>query len=407
MWIAMTVDEDRVRTLLQTAGVPRSRLDAGELLADGRHSQRRRRLTTVAGAVLAVVAVAVPAAVVLANRTPPPDPPDRPSPVATDISMTPRVEHRRTSLGATVKCTPTAFEVPRGTDFDGALVADPTGRRVVTTTRSHVTTYIWTDGRPSDFNGMNQAVPKAVTTDGVVYGVHIGPPMRSFTYRATEYRPLPPPAGYEHASVVAINGHGDAVGQIFPEGARSERSALVVWSADRRDQPRVIIGPDLTAVGILDDGTVLAAKTGSVNTGPLQSDALVVIRPDDTRVEIDLTGDLDGISPRIKGTAVHGDFLFALYSTTGWPNIHPVRWNLRTGRVEIFDDLFGLKAGNAAGWISATDRAGGDAPAVLIAPDGTARRLSADQHVTWIGPTGTELIGRIGWDGAPLTWRCD
>lgn len=416
----MTVEEDRVRTLLQTTGVPRSRLDAGGLLTDSKHAQRRRRRARVAGAVLAAVAVAAPVGVVWAHGTPErPERPERPDRVATvpGVSSTPTVTHRTSTPGRTARCTPTRYPLPGTFTWRYDFLTDATGRYVIRQNNQETVSYLWTDGKvsqldvPGDRPGF---APVAITSTGVVFGNSTreskSDPVRVFRFADGVNRGLPTPAGFEHAVVLGVNARGDAIGTLArpsnPAVYRpGEATAIVVWPADRPDEPRIIDDGALEPAGILDDGTVIAV-IGNLDKGPLTPAALVAVAPDGARATIELTGELEGISPLVKKMSVSGDYLYGHFTRTRWPDLRPVRWNLRTGQVEIFDDLWALQVGNAQGYFSAADVNAGDTTAVIVAPDGTARRTNADQHIAWIGPTGAELIGRNLADEQVVRWRC-
>jgi hypothetical protein len=141
-------------------------------------------------------------------------------------------------------------------------------------------------------------------------------------------------------------------------------------------------------------------------------DSVVVYRPDGTRLQI-------ATPPGITAQAsVEGDLLFTTTVASqefreadkDQPDPRPVaierpvRWNLRTGQVEIFDNLLGITetSGNSRGWFVAG--AGATGSLVLVAPGQSARSLTASPPLKWISADGSRVIGQ-----APTgieTWNC-
>ena len=386
----MAWDEEDVRTLLLDAELPPSRLDVDELLVAGQRSYRRWRRMTATGAVVAAVAVTVPAVVVATGHWPSRSTPDRFAEFASSAAVT----HRASSIVDMAPCTTVSFRTDEpevapivDTDATGELaVASGYGERSVT---------LWTKERPSTFavpDASASLAPVAVNSAGVVVGTGADGWMAgNWSYRSGEVRRLPTPAGHATGTVRELNETGDALGVLgSPPG-------LVVWPAEGPDSPRVIDGSDLEPLGLRDDGTVV-----TTGTDRLRAPALVFIRPDGSRRTVRIPSEITGLDAGITRDRfgfVRGDVLFA----TAWVGAasHPLRWNLRTGVVEIFDSLTGpVTAGTAGGWLMATD----GNRAVAVSPDGVASRLAAPGSVVWVSAGGTVMIANT--PTGPVTWRC-
>jgi hypothetical protein len=410
-------DDNDVRTLLRDSDIPATRLDVGALMADSRRSYRRRRTGRAAAAVLAVVAVAVPAAVV-ANRW------TAPEPTAGDIATATRVVHRTTVAGGTRECAMTPLPAPMAGAYSVQAV-DDTGERVAAVNYSFQPLTLWTRGVPTLFSWPDLRAQRAravgVTTSGTVVGYDPGDPgdpggtAVSYLYRDGAVHTLAKPDGYRQALVVDVNERGDALGTL---GSPDDRAALVVWPAGRPDRPRVIAEAGLTPVAIRDDGTVIALRTGERRSPVDRGDAVVVHRPDGTRLRIDAPPGFT-LPGSLEYGSVHGDLLFTTLATdqrvefgsdtgepTGYPASRPVLWNLRTGLVEVFDDLFverGSRVAGSGGWFTAKKE-----PAMVadlaVAPDGTTHRLPELARIDWISADGSTLVG--DYEGAAVTWRC-
>jgi hypothetical protein len=388
----MAKDEDDVRTLLLDAEVPPSRLDVGQLLEAGQRSHRRWRMMKATGVVAAVAAVAAPAVVIATGHWPSRSTPGR----FAEFAATAEVSHVTPAAVDMGRCTTFPFRAPPDTDDAPPIVdADATGELAVGSDTGGGNVTLWTRERPAivAVSGLPGFVaPVAVNSAGVVVGTGSGTePAYNWIYRSGEVRRLPTPAGYATATVRELNEEGDALGLL------ASPAGLVVWPAAEPGAPRVIEGSNLEPLGLRDDGTVIATGTDEQ-----RYPALVFIRPDGSRLAVRIPAVITGLDvgvARDRFGFVRGDLLFA----TAWIGSvsHPVRWNLRTGSVEIFDNLTGpVTAGTAGGWLTTTD---GDR-AVAVPPDGPARRLGEPGSVVWISAGGTVMIANT--PSGPVTWRC-
>jgi hypothetical protein len=387
----MAWDENEVRTLLLDTDVPPSRLEVGQLLAAGQRSNRRWRTMKATGVVAAVVVVAAPAVAVATGHWPSRSTPGR----FAEFAATAVVSHVTASVDDTGPCTTYPFRPPDAGDAVPIVDADATGELVVGSALDGRTVTLWTRERPatvtvSSTPGSVTAI--AVNSAGVVVGTGGGTePAYNWIYRSGEVRRLPTPAGRTTSPVRDLNEMGDALGLV------GSPAGLVVWPADEPGAPRVIEGQNLEPLGLRDDGTVIA-----IGTDEHRYPALMFIRPNGSRQAVRIPAEITGFDVGVNRDRfgfMRGDQLFA----TAWigPVSHPVRWNLRTGTVEIFDNLTGpVTAGTAGGWLMATE---GDR-AVAVPPDGVARRLGEPGSVLWVSAGGTVLIANT--PSGPVTWRC-
>jgi hypothetical protein len=405
----MTSSENAVRTLLHESDIPPSRLDASQLLAGGKRSRRRRRVASTAGVMVAVVALVVPAVVVASKVT------RKVPPI--EFATTTKVVHRKTATaGKPLRCAATPYTSPVDGDRGGVFAADVSGERVVGVSSDAFLT-LWTSGKPERFTLPNRrpAIAVAVNRGGAVLGHDTGDPVVNFVYGDGRLTYLKTPDGYRRAQATSMNEHGDALGTADLPTDSGPSGRLVVWPADQRDQPRLLPDADLLRpLAIHDDGTVIAVRI--VAAPEAGGNAVVILRPDGTRLQIDAPAGFDLLGGALAA-AVNGDLLYTVYTSgeqatvdntrpdVSIPLMRAVRWNLRTGLVEIFDDLEGMVVGNTKGWfVSRTMSSAGGRP-VLVAPDRKVRELPFVRQVVWVGPGGSDLISGDVSDNA--RWHCN
>jgi hypothetical protein len=382
----MAWDENEVRTLLLDTEVPPSRLHVDDLLAAGQRSRRRWQRMTAAGAVAAAVLVAAPVVVMATGLWPGRPKPERPADFATTTVVT-----RRTGAVATgAACAAIPFRHVDAGDTGPIVDVDATGELAVGPARAGNAMTLWRLEQPAivEFaEGSGAAV--AVNAAGEVVGTGAG---GNWIYRAGSVRRLPVPDGFAAGRVRDLNEVGDALGVLGWSATQLAASplGLVVWPAEAPDRPRVIEDPNLRPVAIRDDGTVIALGTDADGA------TIVMIKADGSRRSVHIPAEVAAFDSDPPGF-VRGDVLYASRVAGG-----PVRWNLRTGQIELFDDLSGRRvtAGTAGGWMMTT---AGD-ETVAVAPDGTARRLPMPGSAIWVSAGGTVMIANT--PTGPVTWRC-
>jgi hypothetical protein len=185
----------------------------------------------------------------------------------------------------------------------------------------------------------------------------------------------------------------------------------VVWPAGRPDQPRVIREPDSQPLAIRDDGAVISARNRSETD--LGAGSIVVTRSNGTRTSIAVPRELTGPGS-MQNATVHGDYLYSSYANNeitysdgvtslANPYLYPVRWNLRSGLIEVFDNLRGPPVGGPGGWFVAAGNL--DGKLVLVAPDRTTHRFPVDGGtVRAVAAMGATLAGFV--DPTRVSWSC-
>jgi hypothetical protein len=365
-----------VRTMMLDAEVPPSRLNVDDLLVAGQRSRRRRQRMTAVGAVAAAVLVAAPVVVAATGLWPARSTPERPADLATSTA----VIRRTGAVADALACAAIQFRRAEAAATLPIVDVDATGELAVGPGEDGAVLTLWrlerrTDLRLPQAAGTVAAV--AVNAAGEVVGTDAG---GNWIHRAGSLRRLPTPAGFAGSQVRDLNEVGDALGSLELPGG-----GLVVWPALSPDEPRVFPEPDLRPLAIRDDGTVIAVDTASI----------IMIKPNGSRRSVRIPAEVSVFDTHRPGF-VRGDVLYATRASGG-----PVRWNLRTGRVELFDDLRGrVTAGTAGGWMMTAD----EDRTVAVAPDGTARRLPMPGSAIWVSAGGTVMIANT--PTGPVTWRC-
>lgn len=402
----MISDEDHVRILLRSSYVPTTRLEPDQLLARGRRSRRRWRRATVAAAVIAVLAVSIPA-VTLAAR---PDGRHDAAAQPTDVATTVRVVHRTTKPAADLRCDQT----PLASESIGITGVDPTGAHVIGGAT------VWADGVPEQITvagATAEIAAAAVNVVGTVVGHDGNETGLVWRRTAAGMEKLANPPGWARALALHVNAGDDALGVVSTPDRGVDTNipdtALVVWPAGRPDAPRIVPVYDAEPLAIRDDGTVIAARARSATD--LGAGQIVARRPDGRTVTVTVPKELTTRGSML-GLTVSGDYLYGAraageltYSDGStpidYPFHNPVRWNLRTGLIEIFDDLHTMPAGDAGGWFAAAATAPGGPAAVLVTPAATAHRIpDGGATVRAVAAEGTILAGDR--PAGPVLWRC-
>ncbi|MDG4840027.1 hypothetical protein O7631_26150 [Micromonospora sp. WMMD967] len=386
----MTVDEQRIAALLQSAPVPEPRVDVARAISDGRRRRRRRRTGGVA-AVTVLAGLVVVGAVGFggAGR---PQTPDTPSVVAAPTAVA------STAGAPPVTCEASWLPQPIGGSVAVAGGVDPTGRYIVGdigTGNEDGRIVLWIDGKATLLPaGARHAA--AVNARGDVVGT--GGNGVGWVYRAGKLRSLVTPPGYQAVLVHAVNGRGDIVGTA--RGARDSHQA-VVWSVDRPQEYRLVGPPGSAATAITEDGSVVGAM----------GDLPYRWTPEGTGIALAVP---DGL-PYASVQAARGEWAVGMApgerqgSAT---RMLPVRWNLTTGAVSLmpFPSISAI-AGNGEALVD-------DGAPLLVAPDGTSRRLPGRPEVrateagtysaSGISDDAMTVVGSVHENEAyrPLVWRC-
>jgi hypothetical protein len=420
-------DADPIGTRLREIELPPG-LHAQQALRLGRRSKRRRQRLAALAAV-AVAAIAGGSAVALRDGHTDPRPLEFPAPSVVDATAPLRP-------AASVSCAVTPLEGPPGMYVTGITAVDPTGRYVISTAWSPngpSFPVLYRDGVLTRLDESKQWI--AVNSSGVLAG--IDPPNRERRPRSTYVlrdgvtRRLAVPAGYTMAVPTAINDRGDIFGTLLRDSGfdRDGPSSLgydldnvvprglgvAVWPAGAPGSPRLLDAPaDAEAVGFAWGDLMLAG----LHPDPGWNEAPYAWGPAGRRGPLPVPEGWAGFALRL----VQGDYAYGRIVPPNYvpdPSVEPnsnqsvnrflgpwVRWNIRTGRVEVFDREVSLQAANANGWLLLTGSLP-DYPAVLVAPDGTSRRIWESSEVRWISPDGKTLLGNAGKNDNRLgRWTC-
>ncbi|MFI6263029.1 hypothetical protein [Micromonospora sp. NPDC051006] len=385
-----TSDDQRIAVLLRSVPVPEPRVDVGRAVRDGRRRRRRRRLGGIA-AVTAMAGLGVVGAVQLGG------PASRPAPVTPALAVSP-TGTVSTPPGSPVACEASWLPRPVGGPVAVANGVDPTGRYIVGdigTGQEDGRVVLWTDGRAGVLPpGARHAA--AVNAGGDVVGTNGDG--TGWVYRDGKLRYLATPPGYDAVLVYAVNGRGDIAGTA--SGAGDSHHA-VLWSADRPQEYRLVGQSGSAATGITEDGTVVGTMGQLPYRWTPQGAGAALALPDGY--------------PRASVDSAHGEWAIGMVPGDrqgGAVQMLPVRWNLTTGAVSLlpFPGATGI-AGNG-------DLLVGDGAPLVVAPDGTSRRLPGRPEVratkagtytaNGISDDGLTVVGAVYENQVyrPLVWRC-
>ncbi|MEH0824844.1 MULTISPECIES: hypothetical protein [unclassified Micromonospora] len=385
-----TLDEQRISELLRSAPVPEPRVDVGRAVRDGRRRRRRRRVGGIA-AVTVMAGLGVVGAVQLGGAA------SRPAPATPAVAASP-AGTVSAAPGSPVTCEASWLPRPIGGPVAVANGVDPTGRYIVGdigTGREDGRVVLWTDGQAGVLPaGARHAA--AVNAGGVVVGTNGDG--TGWVYRDGGLRFLATPPGYHAVLVHAVNGRGDIAGTA--RGAGDSHQA-VLWSADRPQEYRLVGQPGSAATGITEDGTVVGVMGQLPYRWTPQGTGAALAVPDGY--------------PRASVESAHGEWAIGMVPGVrqgGAVQMLPVRWNLTTGAVSLlpFPGTTGI-AGNG-------DLLVGDGAPLVVAPDGTSRRLPGRPEVrateagtytaNGISDDGLTVVGAVYENQVhrPLVWRC-
>ncbi|SCF05131.1 hypothetical protein GA0070607_4898 [Micromonospora coriariae] len=385
-----TMDDQRIAELLRSAPVPEPRVDVGRAIRDGRRRRRRRRVGGIA-AVTVLAGLGVVGATQLAGAA------SGPAPAPPALAESP-AGTRSTAPVPPVTCGASWLPQPVGGPVAVATGVDPTGRYIVGdigTGREDGRVVLWTDGRAGVLPaGARHAA--AVNADGTVVGTNGDG--TGWVYRDGKLRFLATPPGYDRVLAHAVNGQGDIAGTA--SGAGDSHHA-VLWSADRPQEYRLLGRPGSAATGITEDGTVVGAMGEQPYRWTSQGRGAALAVP--------------AGYPRASVDSAHGEWAIGMVPGAqrgGAVQMLPVRWNLTTGSVSL------LPFPGAAGIAGNGDLLVDDGAPLVVAPDGTSRRLPGRPEVR-ATEAGTYMASGISEDGLtvvgavyenevhrPLVWRC-
>jgi hypothetical protein len=439
----MSWDEERAgRALgagLMRIDPPASRVEIERIVRDGRRGERRSRVASAVGAVL-VAAVGLPVAVLVGRDM-----------GATDADPWSTAEvHVGTATPA--DCAVSELDRPSQETETKLEVADPTGTILFGSSGNHLVR--WRNGSleivaTDDSGGFASAglsggfLPTGVNSAGVAVGIYPGrpvtatPPPLGWVFRDGVVSPLAVPKGVQVAVPSAINEAGDIVGRVMPGTAPGVLpGTVVIWPAGSPGSPyvRPRDTPAAEPVAITADGTVVA----DLMAEPAQPAWAAVWGPDGSRRDltlpagwskattVDIRGDIVyGTVSRWKPSSYRPDDPFLRSPgkdivIMGPAEERPVRWNLRTGKAQVYETDGVLAAVSRTGWLL-VERIVNDAhpdtrTLVVVSPRGEARVLPTagagsgfGARGVWISDDGKTIHGQAQFadnDSRPVTWTC-
>jgi cell wall assembly regulator SMI1 len=303
------------------------------------------------------------------------------------------VTHRADAAdGEARPCRFTPYPRNDPADYGGVFAVDATGEYVVAASRGGIALTLWKQGRPTDITieGRRSALTAvAVNSAGMIAGWDQTAPTYNWIHHNGVTTTLRQPTYHTSSVVRQLNERGDALGWL------NGGAGLVVWPARAPDQPRAIAGAGLEPLAIRGDGTVIAFQQAPAGVVVFRPDATNQFQAAPAGVRADMT------------SFVRGDMLFTSAASHAAPAAgrgrHPVRWNLRTGSVDIFTGITGaVRAGNSGGWMAVqhTGRPG----SCVITPDGGISD-GPTGRVSWISTDGRTMIGTAA--SGPGAWTRD
>jgi RNA polymerase sigma-70 factor (sigma-E family) len=320
---------------------------AEELRLKGDKRRHARRATVSVVAAFVAVVLLVTGAQLLSRAAGPPIPPAFPTPSAVDatptVSPTPAFRvPAKLAPAAPATCSVQQLPYPNSDDvasyFSGG---DPTGHFLIGSS-AEINIYVWRDGKLD-----NRVVVKEGLDDTKLYdinssGVGVGGAYTEngdipYLYRDGKLSVLPG----RGAAPVAINENNVIIGYSNKKPA--------IWRTPTSMPELLNVPPDFDRVqlsDISDEGLIVGVATKSRGGGNT-STASFLWYPDGTYIQLPHP---PGIEPSIGG-AFHVRGEWAAGNLNAGNTMSAVRWNLRTGTVEVLPGMESLDSLNVHGWV--------------------------------------------------------
>jgi hypothetical protein len=377
--------------------VPASGLQAADVLVEARRRTRRR--TRLAGAAAGAVTVLVAFGAAAVVRTV----------VPASVTV------------AGSGCVVDQLGIPAGTTGGVAATGiDPSGRYVIglTGARDAPRAVLWTDGTvtvlPAAFT------PQAVNTAGVIVGFtgpnqHDDPHQRPVVYVGTQLIALPLPDRGVSGAAYAVNSHGDVLGTVI----RADRSPVAVRWRTTGTVAIVTTVAGASGLGLNDNGVAVGFDLPGQHALRWAADGVTTALP------VPHGAESASAAAATDDWAVGDASLASTGSKDDLTAQAAVRWNLRTGAVELIAGISGLRV-SASGTVAGTTGTG--APALwrngqihtlplrpgIIYPGGSLSGITADGHTLVggvevsagpINTSGPDSHGVVSDLTVPVVWR--
>lgn len=344
-------ESELLSALLRTVEPPPSAVDIDAILDAGRRGASRRRVASI-GAVasgIAIVLIGAVGAVEHARHsvTAPATAASGATRPATKASAkpSPTASAPAGPDQGVAQCTPQVLPAPHGETVELVNAMDPTGRYIagVTVTNKLI---VWKDGVPTVYTppkGIDiQPGVSAINSHGEAIGAAPnGNASSAWTELNGTFKKLHAPPGFPIiGQQLGINSRGDIAGTV--SSASSDRNAAAFWRANNPRTVHFLNGPaHLTygpeAFGIGDDGTVV----GTIDDG----DYAFVWDPSGKGHR--LANPSGYAKANAKAYAVSGDWVVGYVAPDA--TTMAARWNLKTGKAEVFPDFAQAKSVNSSG----------------------------------------------------------
>lgn len=406
---------DQVRTLLHSVEQPAGGLDAASVLGAGRRSEKHHRLTiaVTASGLTAVVLFGAMSAVTFARND------DRATPAAVASHRAPASPTAPSPTASSptgdTTCTVQVLPAPAGGKYPMVSHADPTGHYAAGTASVGGADFpaLWVNGvghlLPLPKSLKNQGIQtNGVNSHGDVVGFAAFANGKTIPWlvRGGKATILPRLPGYVNADPTAINAHGDVVGAVWnPSGAQTP----VIWPADRPGTVHRLTVPSNgnAAAYAIDSAGTIGGTIGDGHT-PFAWDA------NGHGHALKVPSGYHGG----KVFAVNGDWAVGYVGTSSESTgLTAARWNLTTGKVNVFDEQYeALSVSKAGDFVGGYSDLGDEG---YLYRDGDFHPLpgthdQADADPVGISDDGTRVLGqvvaRLGDDPngttVPAIWHC-
>ncbi|HKD96051.1 MAG TPA: hypothetical protein VKB69_00490 [Micromonosporaceae bacterium] len=398
----MTMPDDRDGVLLlnelrhrDLATAPPPCYDIGAAMRRGDTIVRRHRLLGALAAILTVAAAtAVPIALTTKARTGVPAIGPATGAPCSVTTITPPIATYNYWVDLRID--------PTGRYMVGSLTDGPTGV-ASTQDKLHGASLLY-DNDTGAFTRIPGAdtVAAAVNASGDVIGAGAQFGTHAWVYRNGRKTDLPLPSGMAggRADPMAINSHGDIVGNVMA-GASDPSVYAVRWPADRPGTVEVLGSDSSYAYTITDDGTVYGMEYGADGGQPYAWTAPhtghVVAVPDPHR----RNGSIYAVGGRYAIGRITGSF-------NGLDGGVNAMWNLSTGTLTAYPAGYYLVATTIDGVAVGNDDT---TKTAFLVRDGVVRSLPRDAPLDFETAEGMTLDGRkivgIGeGSNVGIVWRC-
>ncbi len=318
-------------------------------------------------------------------------------------------------------CVVDQLDIPVG--ITGGVVAtgiDPSGRYVIglTGTRDAPRAVLWTDATatvlPAAFT------PQAVNTAGVIVGFtgpnqHDDPHQRPVVYVGNRLVPLPLPDRAVSGAAYAVNIHGDVLGTVI----RTDGSPAAVRWRTTGTVAIVTTVAGASGLGLSDNGVAVGFDLPGQHALRWSEDGVTSALP------VPHGAQSASAAAATDDWAVGDASLPPTGSKSDLTAQAAVRWDLRTGAVQLIAGISGLRV-SASGTVAGTTGTGAPAlwrngrirtlplPPDSIYPGGSLSGITADGHSLVggvevsagpINTSGPDSHGVVSDQTVPVVWR--